>query len=367
MATVRSAFVDGELAGAIDRSGDLKRELVQYAQTPRFERPVREALRNMADSMGGILDEASAAMALDDFIFTHRTGAGRTFIDDFVAKRRDYSPRDRQLLLSWRDAVLGLFEVAHKDRDSLLLLNLFDDLEYRTYSNMGPAVFRQLKKGGFVQGRLVPVEDVWVVSGSLATYPKVAAREIAKFAASQALESPGQVFRNPKLLERSWEMQRAKRDAFIAVFGGDEVVLPAAEAGQRMRELGFGEDIGSADSETVGLIYDEEDGFGVFFEYGKVKEMFADPALARDRSRAEVLLGYLRSDEIKPGVLNRLAAAHPDEADAVWRSVLRQRHFTWSDHGEALLRKHKPWFYKNDQYPGVVVLGDRPGELAGKA
>jgi hypothetical protein len=42
-----------------------------------------------------------------------------------------------------------------------------------------------------------------------------------------------------------------------------------------------------------------KDGFGVFFDYGKVKEMFADPVLARDRSRAELLLRYLRSDEIK--------------------------------------------------------------------
>ena len=231
-------------------------------------------------------------------------------------------------------------------------------------------MFRQLRTGGFIQGRLVPVEDVWVVSGSLAAYPKVAAREIAKVAASQAVESPRRVFRNPKLLERSWEMQRTKRDEFIAVFGSDEVVVPAAEVGQRMRELGYGEDTDRefpAECATVGLVYDEEDGFGVFFEYGTVTEMFEDPALARDRSRAEVLLGYLRSDEIKPGVLNRLAAGHPDEADTVWRSVLRQRHFTWSDHGEALLRKHKPWFYENDQHPGVVVLGDRLGELAGKA
>jgi len=74
--------VDTELARAIDRSGDLKGELVEYAYTPRFAGPVREALRNVADSMGGVLDEASAAMVLDDFIFTHRMGAGRTFIDD---------------------------------------------------------------------------------------------------------------------------------------------------------------------------------------------------------------------------------------------------------------------------------------------
>jgi hypothetical protein len=35
-----------------------------------------------------------------------------------------------------------------KDRDSLVLLNLLDDLEYRTYSNTGPAAFRPLPSTG---------------------------------------------------------------------------------------------------------------------------------------------------------------------------------------------------------------------------
>lgn len=36
----------------------------------------------------------------------------------------------------------GIFEIRRKDRDSLVLLNLIDDLEYRVYSNMGPAAFQ---------------------------------------------------------------------------------------------------------------------------------------------------------------------------------------------------------------------------------
>ena len=40
--------------------------------------------------------------------------------------------------------------------DAIILLNLLDDLEYRTYSNMGRAVFRSLPRGGFVHARLVP-------------------------------------------------------------------------------------------------------------------------------------------------------------------------------------------------------------------
>ena len=33
----------------------------------------------------------------------------------------------------------GIFEVRGEDGDAIILLNLLDDLEYRTYSNMGRA------------------------------------------------------------------------------------------------------------------------------------------------------------------------------------------------------------------------------------
>ena len=44
--------------------------------------------------------------------------------------------------------------------------------------------------------------------------------------------------------------------------------------------------------------------------------------------------------EIRP-----LAVAHPETVDAVFRKVLRQPGFTWAEHGEALLRRRKPWHY----------------------
>jgi hypothetical protein len=58
------------------------------------------------------------------------------------------------------------------------LLNLLDDLEYRTYSNVGPAAFRPLPKGRFVYTRLVPISPVpgaWLVSGAMSSYPKSSA------------------------------------------------------------------------------------------------------------------------------------------------------------------------------------------------
>ena len=55
---------------------------------------------------------------------------------------------DREMLLGWRDPVEGIFEIRSRDRDAIVLLNLIDDLEYRTYSNMGPAALRRSRRCG---------------------------------------------------------------------------------------------------------------------------------------------------------------------------------------------------------------------------
>jgi len=65
-----------------------------------------------------------------------------------------------------------------------------------------------------------------------------------------------------------------------------------------------------------------------------------------------------------PLPIRRLAAAHPETADAVFRKVLRKPTFTLADHGEALLRRRKPWYYDHEPRPGVSVIGSRLQELA---
>jgi hypothetical protein len=116
--------------------------------------------------------------------------------------------------------------------------------------------------------------------------------------------------------------------------------------------------------DTVGIIYDSVDGFVVVPEYGMLRALFADPALAADRAHADVLRAYLREDTIPPVPLRRLAAAYPGNVDAAYRRVLGNRSFTWSKHGDGLLRKRKPGYYESEPLPGVAVLSDRAMELA---
>ena len=52
--------------------------------------------------------------------------------------------------------------------------------------------------------------------------------------------------------------------------------------------------------------------------------------------RLHALIGQGGDEPVAVQVGAELAAAHPQTVDAVFRKILRQPHFTWADHGEAL-------------------------------
>ena len=380
-----------DLAVLIERSAELKRDLVDFACSPRLERSLAAAMLKAGLEE---VEEADAIGTIDRFALQYRLPDGQTVVDRFVASRPDLDVADRELLLGWRDPVEGIFEIRSKDGDAIILLNLLDDLEYRTYSNMGRAAFRPLPRGGFVHARLVPIRPVpgvWLVSGTMSAYRKSGAVQVARAAMEAATRRPELVFRNPEKVEQGWEQMRQDRAGFVAFFGGDELILPPAEITERLnayyrhrQEAALarqparrrppnlpGLDVpafelppGLAEADSIGIIYDETDGLNFYPEYGMLRDLFGNPALAADKRYADALRGYLQSETIAPLPLQRLAAAHPDTVDAVFRKILRRRDFSWTEHGEALMRRRKAWYYQREPRPGVSVIGDRLLELA---
>ena len=223
-----------DLAVLIERSAELKRDLVDFACSPRLERSLAAA---MLEAGLEEIDEGDAISTIDRFALQYRLPDGQTVVDRFVASRPDLDAADREMLLGWRDPVEGIFEIRGRDGDAIILLNLLDDLEYRTYSNMGRAVFRSLPRDGFVHARLVPIRPVpgaWLVSGTMSSYRKSDAGWLAKVALELATKRPELVFRNPEKVEQGWRQMREDRAGFVAFFGGDELVLPPGEAEERL-------------------------------------------------------------------------------------------------------------------------------------
>ncbi len=330
------------------------------------------------------------AAALRQAMAQAGTPGDLTAIGGLLASRRDLTRADQRMLRYWQDdAVRGVFEVRAAGRRAITVLNLVDDLEYRVCDL--PGALDPLETGMFVTGTLLPLtadDQAWLASGAETAYPAADARRVARLAIDMATREPELVFRNPDKVKQGWEHMRKDREEFLAFFGADELVLPTVEAQGRLNAYykrrqdaalaARGRHRAVSDSgvttfvmppgffefDTVGIIYDEVDGFVVVPEYGMLLAMFADPSLAADREHASVLRAYLREDAIPPLPLRRVAAAYPRSVDAVYKRVLGNRSFSWRQHGEGLLRKRKPGYYETEPLPSVAVLSDRVMELA---
>lgn len=377
----------------IGRAADLKGELVAFAQSSRFARRLDAVLFEMAARVD-YLDESSAVAAIDYFALQHRLSDGRTVLERFVAQRRPALRDDeREMLLGWHDVIEAFFEVQGFDGDAVLLHNLLDDVVYRVYSNMGRKAFATLRAGKFLVGRIVPLHpatDAWLVTGHFSAFPKSARRQIATAAAERITTQPELLRRNPAMLRQAWEIQAEHRADFIDQVGADMTVLPPHEAQETLREhyrrqqqralagldpkaakraaktgssdMGtLSEDLLKADS--IAVIYDEVEGLALYQDFGRLDALFADPALAKDRSRLTQLRNYLDDDSTSPLVFRRLAQRHPDGVDAVFRALLRKPGFSWARDGEKLLRRHKKAFFDREPTPSISVVGERLAKL----
>lgn len=388
---VAATSIDDLIASA----GDLKSELVAFAQGPRFARRLDALLFDTVDDEG-YLDEGRAVLVIDHFALQHRLSDGRTVVERFVAQRRPaLSDDERAMVLGWRDVVEGCFEVDRFEGDAVELHNLLDDVVYRVYSNLGRAAFAKLRKGMFVVCRIVPVHpatEVWLVSGHLTVFPKSARGQIARVAAQNLVAHAELLRRNPAMLRHAWEVQAEHRAEFIAQVGADLVVLSPVEAQEALREhyrrvrdkamaglTGKGakraadsgpvpEDLGRLpdellDADSVAVIYDEVEGLNCYRDFAVLDALFADPGLAGDGPGLAQLREYLHDDSISPLAIRRLVRRHPEGADAVFRALLRRPRFSWSRDGEKLLRRYKKSFMDGEPTPSVSIVGERLADL----
>jgi hypothetical protein len=81
-----------ELARLIERSAEPKRDLVDFACSPRLERALAAA---MLEAGLEELEEADAIGTIDRFALQYRMRDGRTVVDRFVASRPDLDAADR--------------------------------------------------------------------------------------------------------------------------------------------------------------------------------------------------------------------------------------------------------------------------------
>ena len=96
-------------AELVERSGDLKHALLDYARQRRFARELEPVLERQY-GWDTEIDDATFINALDWFVLQHRLRDGRTVVEYFVAEHPELPEEERALLLGWRDVVEGMFE-----------------------------------------------------------------------------------------------------------------------------------------------------------------------------------------------------------------------------------------------------------------
>jgi hypothetical protein len=375
---------DDRVRVLLGRSSALKRELADFARQPRFEEYLGPLLLQAAGPAGPAgLTEAQLVNAVDAFIMLHRFKDGSSVIDRFLQSRRDLDASDRELLLRWKDPVDGVFEIARASGGATLLVNLLDELKYPAYASLSQNIAELGPDIAFVAGRLVPLDDEsWVISGIVQAFTSQMGQEIARSVMQLAAQYPWLMFRNPEKVKLGWEHMRQDRGTFIEFFGADEVVLAPQDVQGQMKayqqwrrektpaadpalgdlpdtEVSFELPDPFFEHDTAGLVYDETDGLMFLPGYGTLRELFEHPELAADGWYADALRGYLESDSIKPAPLRRLAARYSANADTVFAKVLGKPSFTWTAKGDALLRKHKPWYFRREPLPPIAMISDR--------
>jgi hypothetical protein len=163
-----SSAPPSELSGLLERCSELKRQLVEFACSPRFSEQLNQALKEHAT--GPVASEADVTNVVDHFILQQPLADGRTVAEVFAAEHPDLTDDDRQVLQSWREVVVGVFEIREKAGDSITATSLGDDRTYRIRANAGPAALAPMRPGCFMTARIVPVGDDWMLSGAQQLY-----------------------------------------------------------------------------------------------------------------------------------------------------------------------------------------------------
>lgn len=379
MAGHRDADHEASIQHLVSRTPELKQELLAFLKDRRIARELDEAL---AEWGGPVLtgDEGELAMFFDSFLLLYRLSDGRTPVERFVRSRGDLPRAEREMLLRWTATVESIFEVGELDGPALWTTNLVDELPYRVWSNMGLEGFAPLSPGAFTIMRLVPVLDEWMISGPGAVLGADQAEDVLKIAAKRALIHPESECHNPQHRERAQELQRERREMFVAHFGADQVIIPGRELHDRL--AAYRAVVRSAApvpeetlpswltrARTVGVIYDEVEGLRYYPGFGDVLAAFEGPEPPAHALQA--VRAYVEDEAISPLPLLRCVRAFPDRADAVLAAALGRRAFSWERDGGALLRRYKPHFQDRPAALQASVVPERlipylPDEATGR-
>ena len=367
-----------EMQEQIKIAARLKRNLVEYYR--QREKKYKPILLSKYSKSHKVKEESEQNNAIDWFIHSYRFRNGDSMIDLFIKENRNrLLPSEVAMLESWKESFTGIFEVKSVGEDTVRLYNLIDEAEYTVTSNMGRQGLKGLRPGEFVITRLVPLDNLYLLSGVSLRYPSDARPALEKEALKTVKSHlPASLGKNQEKWAKAWKMQKESRKKFISYFGDEIIVVPGSKLQETIQgflthcnekeksklsesekakyaslELNFQVTDELIEADTVGVIFDKREGFNLYTNFRLFTEPFQTPELIKHEDYKETILGYLWSDSISPLPFNKMVERYPENARKVFASLFNKPN--WSNERDlpALMKKYKGLFLNKDPVPTV--------------
>ncbi|MDI3193789.1 hypothetical protein QK290_04005 [Pseudarthrobacter sp. AL07] len=366
----------------LDRAGNLKEALVAYASSPGFARRLSQAMSDFSGLGGG--EQNQWAEAVESLLYDPDQGGREPLLDRYLRTNKNIEPDERLVYEGWRERnVIGVFRVDARKGARLSLHNLIDQMDYDSYATAGAEAISFVQRGGYVMTRLVPIGDLWTISGTMRLFGPRDLPGVQTLAASLLKRFPTLVFNNPANVEQGRRIVGEHHTTFLDLFGahivsgtGGDIIAayrsflnacseasvaanPKASAlvtaaEQIAPDDSFPPEL--AESDDVALYHHPLMGVSFLVCYGQVEAACRTPPANAEDPAAEVLRGYVEDKTVPGYVLEDLAAKYPDTVDAAYRAALSSPGFRWEHDGVALLRLHKPNFTRDKELPGVTPV-----------
>lgn len=198
----------------LERAGNLKEALVDYASSPGFARRLSQAMSDFSGLGGG--EQNQWAEAVESLLYDPDQDGREPLLDRYLRTNKNIEPDERLVYEGWRERnVIGVFRVDARKGARPSLHNLIDEMHYLAYATSGAEAISFVQRGGYVMTRLVPVGDIWTISGTMRLFRPRDLLIVQTVAASLLKRFPTLVFNNPAKVEQGRKIVGEHHTTFL--------------------------------------------------------------------------------------------------------------------------------------------------------
>jgi len=185
-------------------------------------------------------DMHQRSLVIDRFLLEGKVD-DQTPVQLFLAETPDLSASDRQLVTSWAQGFVGLFEILQILPDGFELMNWTTAQRYTVKPIEVSALesMARLKVGEIILTQIAPLDDTsWIFFSPWTSLGRLGKPKLAVAIGNFKQNYKHHLYSDaPELLEAAWESVETYHHNFVEFFGHDEVTLSGYELSKKLAEM----------------------------------------------------------------------------------------------------------------------------------